>query len=137
MNETVGPDVGTQEFTVDEADRFRERARLNVVQHVPLPTPRMFTQRVIKEVADEHGVTPEDILWRSRRVKFVRARHAAMRRVSEARPQWSYPALGRLFGRDHTSIMHAFERTGGLKPTRGTFVDLDTPEHHQPAAASS
>lgn len=87
------------------------------IDHVPLTTPRDFTDAIIEQVAREHGVTPMQILgpWRAKHV--VAARFAAIRRVYEARPNWSYPMLGSLFGgRDHTSIMNALDKTGGRVP---------------------
>ena len=101
------------------------------IQHVPLTTPRDYTRAIIREVAERHGVKPADIIYGGRTAKLVDARHEAIVAVHYARPHWSYPDLARVFGLDHTSVIHAFERQGlGLgrtveaKRVRNFCIDL-------------
>lgn len=47
---------------------------------------------------------------------MVKARFAAIRAVKEANQSLSLPALGRVFHRDHTSIIYALEQAGASKP---------------------
>lgn len=86
------------------------------IDHVPLTTPQYYARALIDNVARSNGLTCEQVLGRDRHKRFVVARHAAIRAVCEANPHWSYPAVGRLFGIDHTSVMHALDRTGGRTP---------------------
>ena len=60
----------------------------------------------IRDLAAREGATADEVLGPSRLAHVVRARHAAMRLVRD-RLVWSYPAIGRLFGRDHSSVMRA------------------------------
>ncbi|MBX3751922.1 MAG: hypothetical protein KF897_17725, partial [Opitutaceae bacterium] len=48
----------------------------------------------------------------SRTRHVVEARFEAIRLVRAARPDLSLPAIGRLFNRDHTTILHALKRAG-------------------------
>ena len=68
---------------------------------------------LIREVCAEHGVKLAEILSPDRPANIVRAREAAIRRVHAERPNLSYPQLGELFGRDHSSIAVALDRSGG------------------------
>lgn len=69
-------------------------------------TPRDDSLAIIAQVALEHGVTSAQILGPNRKQAFVKARAEAMRRVMAARPNMSWPMLGRIFNRDHTTCMH-------------------------------
>lgn len=68
-------------------------------------------RRIIAEVAREHNITPADIIGRDKRKAYIAARFEAYKRVAEA-TRWSLPRLGRLFGRDHTTVLSAFRRIG-------------------------
>lgn len=59
--------------------------------------------------AAKHGVTVEDILGHSRARAIVAVRHEAMALVYQ-HTQCSMPGVGRLFGRDHTSVLHALQK---------------------------
>lgn len=74
-------------------------------------TPREQSLSIICEIAREHGVSSESILGRSRYPKDIKARHAAYAAVKE-RKGISYPAVGRIFGRDHTTIMSGVRKHG-------------------------
>lgn len=67
-------------------------------------------RHIIMEVAIAHGVSYEDILGRSRARHLVAARHEAIYEVRKRRPHLSLPQIGRIFKRDHTSILHALRR---------------------------
>ncbi len=70
-------------------------------------TPRDAIRAIIAEEARKAGVAVDALLGRCRRRAVVRARHAAMRRVHDAFPRKSYPEIGRIFGRDHSTVMYA------------------------------
>ncbi len=60
---------------------------------------------VIAEVGTASGISPEEMLGDHRQPHIVRARHEAMLAVRE-RLELSYPAIGEVFVRDHTTVMH-------------------------------
>ena len=74
-------------------------------------TPRQRARRIVSDVAREHRV-PLDYLYGPQRYRWIKdARYAAIRTVAAEFPRWSSTQLGRLFGRDHTTILHALGRT--------------------------
>lgn len=94
----------------------------NVIKQL---SPKDYTNVIVESVAARHGLTVGDIMGRSRRQKIVTARHEAIAEVVEARPHWSYPTVGQLFGLDHTSILHALQKQGkwAPRPSRGNHCD--------------
>lgn len=87
-----------------------------VTGNVPATTPRTLNLAIVEEIANRHEVKVADILSPKRCKKIVAARDEAIRALGIANPRWSYPDLGRFFGRDHTTIMHSLQKTGGLLP---------------------
>lgn len=67
---------------------------------------------IIRVVATKHGVSVTDIKSQTRTLHIVEARHEAMALVYRLRPDLSLPAIGRIFNRDHTSILHAVRKAG-------------------------
>lgn len=63
-------------------------------------------QEILRQVATNYGVTPGELTGRETRRAVSNARHAAYFEVKRLRPWLSLPALGRIFGRDHTTILH-------------------------------
>jgi len=75
-------------------------------------TPRERNFTIIREIAMQHGVTVETIMGRSRDPQDVRARWAAYAAVKHRRGL-SHCAVGRVFGRDHSTILHGIRNAGG------------------------
>lgn len=69
-------------------------------------TPAERTQKIIADVAREHGFRAPDLTGPGRARKLVYARFAAIRAVKAA-TTLSTPQIGALFNRDHTSVLHA------------------------------
>lgn len=82
-----------------------------VHEQVAVATPRDFTWALIEEVAKRHGLTAFDVVSRCREHRVVAARYEAIRIVHAARPTMSSPQLGRLFNRDHSTVLYALGRT--------------------------
>lgn len=66
---------------------------------------------VMVDVCRHYGLTRAQLTGRGRR--FAGARMEAMAGCVLAE-KWSLPAIGRAFGRDHTTVMHAARRWGVL-----------------------
>ncbi|MER9937436.1 helix-turn-helix domain-containing protein [Mesorhizobium sp. M0088] len=76
-------------------------------------TPRTKTQQIIADMAHQHGVTYADVISKSRRHHFVKARTEAIWALKDWNPSLSLPQIGRLMGgRDHTTILHALRKRG-------------------------
>lgn len=75
----------------------------------------MSIRDIIAEVADKHGLTPDDITGRSRVHKIIHARHEVMWtarqvKLADGRPRYSFPMIGRLMKRDHSTIVNGVTR---------------------------
>jgi hypothetical protein len=86
------------------------------VNLIGLPSPRT----VMKLVALRHGLTIADIIGPVRSRPIVAARHEAIALVWTHCRAISLPAVGRMFNRDHTSILHCLRKLRKLH-ARGTY----------------
>ena len=68
-------------------------------------------KEIIKAVCDKYGVPVEKVLAGRGDNDIVKVRWAAMAEV-RTRTNYNYHAIGRLFGRDHSSVMHAMRKMG-------------------------
>lgn len=68
---------------------------------------------VIEAAAAAFGISQEEILGRSQKQKFVRARHGYVLIAREFLKE-SYPRIGAAMGRDHTTAMSSYERATAL-----------------------
>lgn len=73
-------------------------------------------RQIIQMVATAKGFPLEEILGNSRNRSVVEARFDAIKAVADARPDMSTPQIGRIFGKDHTTIIHALSKRGGRRP---------------------
>jgi len=80
-------------------------------------TPQGVMNRIIWDIAKAAGtgVTLDEVLGTSRYRNIVDVRHRAMVEVYETFPWMSYPQMGRLFRRDHSTVMSALQKMGALK----------------------
>ena len=72
----------------------------------PRAVPAGTTGQIIQATADAFGVLVEEVLSARQTGDVALARHVAMHLARRLTRQ-SYPAIGRRFGRDHTTVMHA------------------------------
>jgi hypothetical protein len=82
-------------------------------------TPKAQVRKVIEAVCERHEVAYTAVMSRSRFADIVAARHEAIVAVATAFPWMSLPKIGRVFGRDHTSILHALDKFGVPRRTQG------------------
>lgn len=70
--------------------------------------PKKTMQRIARDVLKQHhGVTLDDIKGDSRHIPIMLARRHVIASIRMARPDISYPALGRFLCKDPTTCMHA------------------------------
>lgn len=74
--------------------------------------PRIPAIDIIKDIALRSGMSVARIRGPSRTKPLVAVRHEAMAAVHLARPDLSLPALGRIFHRDHTTLIFALRKMG-------------------------
>lgn len=89
--------------------------------------PRPLTPDLILEKTSEmFGFPIDEIRGQSRRRPLVTARQVGMYVMREL-TDLSYPAIAREFGgRDHTTVIHAVEKIGGLMKERRQIYDQVT-----------
>jgi chromosomal replication initiator protein len=97
----------------------RELAEQVLSDIVSADQPRRITPRVILEATSEtFGFSVDELCGPNRRRPLVTARQVSMYVFREL-TDFSYPAIGREFGgRDHSTVMHAVEKIGGLMKER-------------------
>jgi chromosomal replication initiation ATPase DnaA len=93
--------MGCVEFTPEQI----ERAHLEIV--AKLPTPRQSARELAARIAEDHGLTIENMLGPGRFKHLAEARADLYRALRAPPYSWSYPAIGRLVNRDHTTIIAA------------------------------
>lgn len=74
-----------------------------------MPSPEI----IIEETAKCYGVEVSDIMSTSRTAKLTLARQVSMY-IIRSLTQLSLPEIGRVFGRDHTTVMHSLEKVEKL-----------------------
>lgn len=80
----------------------------------------LFSRRPVREIIEDvlgayPGISWEEIIGVGRERRLVEPRHRCMAAVYEERKDLSLPALGRIFRRDHTSVLHAVNRRGASR----------------------
>jgi len=76
--------------------------------------------QIIALTAEAFGVDPETIIDRRNDARTVAARHTAMRLAFDQTDK-SYPYIGRIFRRHHTTVIHAV-RTWPKQVTRHGYT---------------
>lgn len=87
-----------------EATHRREYETTNRMMNYASIVPLIF-----KVVADEFGITTDDLVGRRQQAKYCTARFIAVGIIMEM-TNMSLPAVGRRMNRDHTTILHARNR---------------------------
>lgn len=84
----------------------------------PAQTKRAHIKALIAKAAQDNGVSYDAVMSRARPRDVCRARFAAITAVAAAYPDMSFPRLGRIFNRDHSTIVHAL-MVSGVPPRSG------------------
>lgn len=82
--------------------------------------PDSFSGQVTTLACSIFGTPFELVISRSRERIAVRPRQAAMSVLREVKG-YSFPRIGRQFGRDHTTVMHAIDMASHLLETDDSF----------------
>ena len=109
---------------VEARRQMEEEARRRIVAERNMAAVRTYrcidirgsvtpAKDIVRWVAEMKGVTVDDILGNRRERQFVTARFDAIKAVADARPDLSLSQIGKIFNRDHTTIIHALNKRGG------------------------
>lgn len=105
------------DMTTDDARRILHDI---IDDHKPRPiTPDL----ILSSVAEKYGFTVDDLKARNRHRPLVLARQTGMYLFREL-TDLSYPQIAREFGgRDHTTVIHAFDKISALMGERQTIYE--------------
>ena len=85
-----------------------------------MPSPEV----IIEETGKCYGIEVSDIMSSSRTKEVTMARQVSMYIIRQL-TKLSLPEIGRVFGRDHTTVIHSLEKVEGLiKETRETAENI-------------
>lgn len=110
------PIVARRVAVVDKMEAWRQAYRVFEAR----PSEPSIRQ-IIADTAAAHGLEPNDLIGRRHDREATEARHAAIY-CSVRLTSKSYPVIGKIFGRDHATIMHGaavYAERHGLALPRG------------------
>ena len=90
-----------------------------------LETPQETIDRIINDVSQRSGIKKEKIFSRNRGKEIVAARFACMYLLRKE-AFMTFAAIGRLFGRDHATAMHALRTVENLLYTNDYLMVKNT-----------
>lgn len=96
---------------------LREEAQRNTRLQAEMNYAPSRARAIIEQVAKETGIPYAMIVGCSRNAVIVEARFEAIARVA-TNTGWSLPRIGRVFNRDHTSILNALKKKGVLRTAK-------------------
>lgn len=110
------------------AEAHKERINMALALRIIEPflktrTVTISVDRIIKRVCTYYGISVEDLKGRSRTKPIVRPRQIAMY-LSRLHTNLSLPDLGRIFDRDHSSVLSGIQRIK-LELTRDPAMQYD------------
>lgn len=122
----VAPDRRDERIRELEAQVDQLKDKIRDLEEFGTLVPRLLT--VGKAVCDHYGVTMEQIRSEARAQELVDARYAAFYLCRTLRPSpYSYCQIGRVFGRDHTTVIHGAGKAERMIKEGGIFAaDIDT-----------
>ncbi len=91
-----------------QACRIEGRQSLSAKREPTLVPVPSSAKRIVYDVAKEHGLTLAHVLGGGRHAALYAVRQEAMYRVVRD-TSLSYPMIGKVFGRDHSTIIHGVE----------------------------
>jgi chromosomal replication initiator protein len=77
-------------------------------------------ERILNEVSNKFKVSVEDLKSRKRTSNIASARHSAIYIIKKLTNS-SLPAIGRMFGRDHTTVMNSLDAVEKRMATEPTY----------------
>lgn len=81
-----------------------------------------FGRLVLSRAARIFGVSVTDVVSDRRQTELIRCRELIVWSIRRMRPEFSYPAIGRLLSQDHSSVLKAHSRAIDLHREGGDFT---------------
>lgn len=108
--------ISKNPFTLDDVKRILSPS---------LVTPKKVVniKQVIQSVAGFYGINEKQLIIKTRKQEVVKPRQVIMYLLREEF-KFSYPSIGsKIGGRDHTTVMHACEKIGGMLRDDESFAE--------------
>jgi chromosomal replication initiator protein len=86
------------------------------------PSKVSSMKKIIKTVAEFYDISEKELLSNSRKREYVKPRQIAMYLLREEL-KTSFPFIGRKFGKDHTTAIHAWQKISNELKNNGNLVD--------------
>jgi chromosomal replication initiation ATPase DnaA len=102
VEEVKGPRIVIPAHLVEDYKRS-----MSALQDRPSSSTKMKT--IVKEVADKHNFTYDEMFVRRRKAALSAARHEAFYRLRHEL-KLSFPRIGNFFYMDHTSVLHGVQK---------------------------
>jgi chromosomal replication initiation ATPase DnaA len=115
----------SEQVALDRACKVAEVQLAVLRRRAAKEAEKISVNAIIKDIAAAHGIPVALILGQGRSEYIVEARFDAIVAISNANPDWSLPRLGKIFKRDHTSILNALKKRGAW-PRNPTPTGKDT-----------
>jgi len=107
-------------FTVNPTEEYCPYRSEIVFQIDETLMPHKPMRQIALEVLENFpGVSLAEIRGSLRHSSIVEPRQLAMYEVQRQRPDLSYPAIGRFFHKDHTTVLHAVRKIKAMKARDG------------------
>jgi chromosomal replication initiation ATPase DnaA len=95
----------------------------SLIDPAPPVAARKTARNIIAEVATEHKVRAAEMLGPRRWGYLIKPRHEAMKRIRDELG-YSYPLIGRIFGRDHVTVIWACRGGRKNQPSRAKLREI-------------
>jgi chromosomal replication initiation ATPase DnaA len=100
----------TESSRIREMEQQAEKRFASLIKQLDSGRPEPVA-RIIRRVADAHGIRPAEITGASRNASIAAARHEAIWLVSKNRPDLTHGGIGWHFGkRDASTIWHSLQK---------------------------
>jgi len=98
--------VNSSEITLEKAKKYLDHI-------IKRPRRVVSLKKILKTVSSFYDITEKDLLSQNRKREIAHPRQMVMYILREEL-KYSYPLIGaKLGGRDHTTVIHAYEKIGG------------------------
>lgn len=90
-----------------QSEELRKQERIRAAKKMKRNKAPVWAAEIIFATAEGYGVSAADIMFGVRAYEVVDARMAAIYEVKAMKPALSSTLLGKWFGIDHTTVLHA------------------------------
>lgn len=93
----------------DEKLQVEDETNVEFVSDLNSKQLEFEIQKIIENTSNAYGISIEDVLGDRRQKETVLPRHIIMYKLRKEL-ELSFPKIGKIFGKDHTTIIHAFNK---------------------------